>query len=88
MADTYVLQKYLSLKTESFDIEQLNETYLPLMEEIWSVPQNDPVQNTFLQNWVTLLIERFFTRLHAKSSLLERRFNLTKEEVKRLIQVE
>lgn len=78
MAHTYVLQKYLSLKTESFDIEQLNETYLPLMEEIWSVPQNDPVQNTFLQNWVTLLIERFFTRLHDKSSLLERRFNLKK----------
>ena len=87
-ADTDVLQKYLSLKTESFDIEQLDETYLRLMEEIWSVPQNDPVQNIFLQNRVTLLIERFFTRLHDKSNLLKGRFNLTDDEVKRLIQVE
>lgn len=87
-ADTDVLQKYLSLKTESFDIEQLDETYLRLMEEIWSVPQNDPLQNIFLQNRVTLLIERFFTRLHDKSDFLEGRFNLTDDEVKRLIQVE
>ena len=87
-ADTDVLQKYLSLKTESFDIEQLDEVYLRLMEEIWSIPQNDPLQNIFLQNRVTLLIERFFTRLHDKSSLLEGRFNLADDEVKRLIQVE
>ena len=87
-ADTDVLQKYLSLKTESFDIEQLDDEYLRLMEEIWSVQQNDPVQNIFLQNRVTLLIERFFTRLHDKSNLLEGRFNLTDEEVKRLIEVE
>ena len=86
--DTDVLQKYLLLKTESFDIEQLDAVYLELMEEIWSVTQNDPVQNIFLQNRVTLLIERFFTRLHEKSNLLEGRFNLTDDEVQRLIKVE
>lgn len=87
-ATTDVLQKYLSLKTESFDVEQLDETYLRLMEEIWSVEQDNPVQNIYLQNRVTLLIERFFTRLHDKSNLLEGRFNLTDDEVKRLVQVE
>ena len=87
-AHTDVLQKYLSLKTESFDIEQLDETYLRLMDEIWSVEQDNPVQNIFLQNRVTLLIERFFTRLHEKSNLLEGRFNLTDDEVQRLIKVE
>lgn len=60
-ADKDVLQKYLLLKTESFDIEQLDAVYLQLMEEIWSILQNDPEQNIFLQNRVTLLIEHFFT---------------------------
>ncbi len=87
-ADTDILQKYLLLKTESFDMEQLDHEYLRLMEEIWSVQQDDPVQNIFIQNRVTLLIERFFIRLHDKSNLLEGRFNLTDEEVKRLIEVE
>lgn len=60
-ADKDVLQKYLLLKTESFDIEQLDAVYLQLMEEIWNILQNDPEQNIFLQNRVTLLIEHFFT---------------------------
>jgi AraC-like DNA-binding protein len=83
-----VLQKYLSLKTESFDIEPLDTEYLRLMDDIFLVPQYDPLQNIFLQNRVTLLIERFFTRLHDKSNLLEGRFSLTDDEVHRLIQVE
>jgi AraC-like DNA-binding protein len=87
-AETSVLQKYLSLKTESFDIEKLDAGYLNLMDEIWGVQQSDPVQNIFLQNRVTLLIERFFTRLHDKINLLEGRFNLSDDEVQRLIKVE
>lgn len=87
-ANKQVLQQYLSLKTESFDMEPLDAEYLRLMEDIWQVPQDDPLQNIFLQNRVTLLIERFFTRLHEKTSLLEGRFNLTDDEVQRLIQVE
>lgn len=87
-ADEYVLQKYLSLKTESFDMEPLDAEYLRLMEDIWSVPQDDPLQNIFLQNRITLLIERFFTRLHDKTNLLEGHFSLTEEEVQRLIKVE
>ncbi|MDN3655768.1 AraC family transcriptional regulator [Ferruginibacter paludis] len=83
-----VLEKYLSLKTESFDIESLDTEYLRLMDDIFQVPQHDPLQNIFLQNRVTLLIERFFTRLHDKSSLLEGRFSLTDDEVQRLIKVE
>ncbi len=86
--DEYVLQKYLSLKTESFDIETLDETYMGLMQDIWGVPKDDPLQNIFLQNRVTLLIERFFTRLHDKSRLLQGRFSLSEDEVQRLIKVE
>ena len=87
-ADKAVLQKYLSLKTESFDIEPLDDEYLRLMDDIWHAHPDDPLQNMFLQNRVTLLIERFFTRLHDKANLLKGNFNLTEEEVQRLVQVQ
>lgn len=87
-AETNVLQKYLSLKTESYDIEPLDAEYLKLMEEILSVPQNDPLQNIYLQNRVALLVERFFTRIHEKSDLVGGVFKLTEDEIQRLIKVE
>jgi len=87
-SDTSVLQKYLSLKTESFDIEPLDAGYRKLIQEIWSIPQNDPLQNIYLQNRITMLIERFFTRLHEKADLVGGIFNLTQDEMQRLMQVE
>jgi AraC-like DNA-binding protein len=87
-ADTSVLQKYLSLKTESFDIEPLDAEYLKLIEEIYSVPQDDPLQNIYLQNRVALLVERFFTRIHEKADLVGGVFKLTDDEMQRLIKVE
>jgi len=86
--DDDVLQKYLSLKTESFDIEQLDAEYLKLMDELWTAKKDDPVQNIFLQNRITLLIERFFTRLYDKMNLLEGKFDLSSEVIKRLMKVE
>ncbi|MGG9961004.1 helix-turn-helix transcriptional regulator [Ferruginibacter sp. SUN106] len=87
-ANDDVLQRYLSLKTESFDIEQLDAEYLRLMDELWTVQKDDPLQNIFLQNRVTLLIERFFTRLYSKTNLLEGKFNLSSEVINGLIKVE
>jgi AraC-like DNA-binding protein len=87
-ADDDVLQKYLALKTESFDIEPLDEEYLKLMQELWDAKKEDPLQNIFLQNRVTLLIERFFTRLYSKINLLEGKFDLSSEVIKRLLKVE
>lgn len=83
-----VVQKYLSLKTESFDIEQLDGEYLKLMDELWTVKKDDPLQNIYLQNRITLLIERFFTRLYNKTNLLEGRFDLSSDVINRLIKVE
>ncbi|MEO6731531.1 MAG: AraC family transcriptional regulator [Ferruginibacter sp.] len=83
-----VLQKYLSLKTESFDIEKLDAEYLKLMDSLWSEQKMEPLHNIFLQNRVTLLMERFFTRLHDKMNLLEGGFKLNEEDVQRLIRVE
>lgn len=87
-ADADVLQRYLSLKTESFDIEQLDPEYLELMDQLWNAPKNDPLQNIFLQNRVTLLIERFFTRLYNKMNLLQGKFDLSSNVIQSLIKVE
>lgn len=83
-----VLRKYLSLKTESFDVEPLDEEYMRLLNDLWQTPKNDPVQNILLQNRVTLLVERFFTRLHEKSNLINGVFTLSDDEIQRLIKVE
>ncbi len=87
-ANDDVLQKYLSLKTESFDIEQLDAEYLALMDDLWNAKKDDPLQNLFLQNRVTLLIERFFTRLYSKVNLLQGKFNLSTEVIQKMIRVE
>ena len=87
-ANDDVLQSYLSLKTESFDIEPLDAEYLKLMDELWQPKKEGPLQNIFLQNRVTLLIERFFTGLYNKINLLEGKFNLSSEVIKELIKVE
>lgn len=87
-SDEAVLQKYLSLKTESFDIEKLDLDYQKLLDDLWRIDKDNPMKNIFLQNRVALLVERFFSRLYAKMDLLEGKFNLTDDEVKRLIKVE
>jgi AraC-like DNA-binding protein len=87
-ADADGLQKYIALKTESFDIEQLDPGYLKLMDELWTAKKDDPLQNIFLQNRVSLLIERFFTRLQTKSNLLQGKFDLSPEIIAGLIKVE
>lgn len=86
--DDDVLQKYLSLKTESFDIEPLDAGYLKLMDELWQAKKEDPLQNIFLQNRVALLVERFFTRLYSKINLLQGKFDLSSDVITRLIKVE
>jgi AraC-like DNA-binding protein len=86
--DDDVLQKYLSLKTESFDIETLDAEYLKLMDDLWNAKKDDPLQNIFLQNRVALLVERFFTRLYSKASLLKGEFDLSSEVIQKMITVQ
>ncbi len=87
-AEDDVLKKYLSLKTESFDIEQLDAEYLKLMDELWAGNGDKPLQPIYFQNRVALLIERFFTNLYVKENLLQGKFNLSSDVINRLIKVE
>jgi AraC-like DNA-binding protein len=87
-AETDVIKRYLALKTESFDIELLDAEYLKLLDDLWVVKKDDPLQNVFLQNRVTLLIERFFSRLYNKANLLKGKFDLSSAVIQQLIVVE
>lgn len=82
------LQKYVSLKTSSFDIEPLDAEYLSLMDELWNAKKDDPLQNIFLQNRVTLLIERFFSRLAVKMKGHDDGHDMPEEDIQKLMQVE
>ena len=86
-SDAAVLQKYLSLKTASFDLEKLDSEYLKLMDSLWDVRKMEPLHNIFLQNRVTLLIERFFSGLYSKINLPEQHLGLTDEDIKALMEV-
>ncbi len=83
-----VLHKYVSLKTASFDMEPLDAEYLRLVDELWAVKKDDPLQNIVLQNRVTLLIERFFIRLSEKLAGIEGSSLISKDEMQRLMEVE
>ena len=87
-SNTAVLKTYLALKTASFEMEPLDADYLLLMDEIWNVKSDDPLQEFFLQNRIDLLMERFFTRLHCKSKLLPDKINLTDDEIERMVKIE
>jgi AraC-like DNA-binding protein len=82
------LQKYVSLKTACFDIEPLDTEYLKLMDELWSAKKDDPLQNIFLQNRVTLLIERFFSRLAAKMKQYHGEPDMAEADIQKLMKVE
>lgn len=82
------LQKYISLKTACFDMEPLDAEYLGLMDELWNAKKDDPLQNVFLKNRITLLIERFFTRLAEKMKKWDGGHNIPQEEMERFMQVE
>ncbi|MFT3680869.1 MAG: helix-turn-helix transcriptional regulator [Ferruginibacter sp.] len=86
-SDDETLAKYLSLKTAVFDFEVLNFGYRELMEDIFLIRDELPMQKVVQQNRVMLLMEKFFKTLFAKIAADETR-TLSEDTVKRIVQVE
>ncbi|MEI9957462.1 MAG: hypothetical protein WDM90_14470 [Ferruginibacter sp.] len=59
-------KEYLSLKTATLNFEVLNVEYRALMEDIFEVHDNHPMQKVILQNRVMLLLEKFFRSLYSR----------------------
>jgi len=87
-SNTSLVQRYLMLKTESFDLEKLDAEYLKLMHELLNYDPENPLLQIYLQNRVSLLLERFFRNLHKKTNMLKGKFKLSEDEILRVIEVE
>jgi len=65
-ASDEAFKQYLSLKTATFNFEVLNFEYRALMEEIFEIKDDHPMQKVMLQNRVMLLLEKFFRSLYSR----------------------
>ena len=83
-----VLNTYLSLKTESYNIEPVDSIYRTYFDEIIHADTQDLLWLAILQNRILLLIERFFSRLYEKSRSLTHHVRISKQDITRLVKIE
>jgi AraC-like DNA-binding protein len=81
-------EKYIPVKSESADKEKLNEEYRKIINELWLVNNNDPLQNIYNNNRILILVEQYFTKMHAEMLSPKGKYKLTKEDVEILKKVE
>lgn len=87
-SDDATMEKYLSLKTALFSFEVLNFEYRQLLEEIFFIKDDQPMQKLVQQNRVMLLMEKFFKTLYSRIKSVPETYTLSDETVKRIVQVE
>jgi AraC-like DNA-binding protein len=81
-------QKYLSLKTATLNFEVLNFEYRELMEDIFEIKDDHPMQKVVLQNRVMVLMEKFFRSLYNRMGDKNIVDTLNDITLKRMMQVE
>jgi AraC-like DNA-binding protein len=79
---------YLTLKTASFNFEVLNFEYRTLMEEVFEIKDDHPMQKVMLQNRLMLLLENFFRSLYSRLGANKPVVNTSEITLKRMMQVE
>ena len=82
------MAKYLSLKTAIFNFEVLNFEYRQLMEEIFFIKNDQPLQKVVQQNRVMLLMEKFFKSLYRRINNTTISTPVSDESVKTMMQIE
>jgi AraC-like DNA-binding protein len=85
-----VLDKYLSLKLASFNMEPLDAGYRELMNEILaeSPEERSPLNLMMIQNRIMMLVERFFTRLYNKMRDIKDFVSVDNDEMQRIMDAE
>jgi len=83
-----LFEKYIPVKTESGNTERMNDDYRQIINDLWRGDNNEYMQNIFYQNRILLLIEQFFTRMHADLLRPKGKYKLTTEDVEILKKVE
>lgn len=82
-------KEYLSLKTAVFNFEVLNFEYREIMQDIFEIENDQPMQKVILQNRVMLLIEKFFRSLYSKMGQNKKTTAAINDTtIKRMMQIE
>jgi AraC-like DNA-binding protein len=83
-----VLQRYLSLKAGSVHVKDVDFESRTFMEEILHPTADTPMEKTYIQNRIMMLIENFFGWLYQQMSVMELKIRLTREEIEQMMRVE
>lgn len=83
-----VLTTYLSIKSERYELEPLDEEYVRLMNDVLTVDPDSPFPVLSMQNKLLALIERFFVRLFERHKGKQFPVKINNDELERLQTVE
>jgi AraC-like DNA-binding protein len=83
-----MFERYIPVKSDAAEKEKLNEEYRKIINELWLINEDDPLQNISYNNRILLLIEQFFTRMHAEMLNPKKKYKLTADDVLKLKKVE
>ena len=83
-----VFEKYIPVKSDEAEKKKLNEEYRRIINELWEVNNDDPLQSIYYSNRILLLIEQFFTKMHAEMLSTKGKYKLTADDVVKLKKVE
>ena len=83
-----VFEKYIPMKSEAGEKEKLNEEYRRIINEMWNVSNQDFLQNICYNNRILLLIEQFFSKMHAEMLSPKGKYKLTADDVLKLKKIE
>lgn len=81
-------EKYIPVKSDAAEKEKLNEEYRRIIKELWLINDNDPLQNISNNNRILLLIEQFFTKMHAEMMNPKGKYRLTADDIVKLKKIE
>ncbi len=81
-------EKYIPVRSDAAEKEKLNEEYRKIINEMWEINNDDPLQNIYYNNRILLLIEQFFTKMHAEMLGSKGKYKLTAEDALKLKKVE
>ena len=83
-----VFEKYIPVKSDEAEKKKLNEEYRRIINELWIINDDDPLQNIYYNNRISLLIEQFFTKMHEEMLKPKGKYRITADDVVKLKKVE
>lgn len=83
-----IFERFIPVKSDAAEKEKLSEEYRRIINELWVINDDDPLQNICYNNRILLLVEQFFTKMHAEMLNPKKKYKLTADDVVKLKKVE